>query len=44
MVYYYRSAKGRIYLILAYAKNVKDDLTRTEEAALKKLTAVLEAE
>jgi hypothetical protein len=44
VVYYYRSTKGRIYLILAYSKNTKDDLTRSEEAALKKLTATLETE
>lgn len=44
MIYYYRSARGKIYLILAYPKNVKTDLTRSEEAELKKLTTVLEAE
>jgi hypothetical protein len=34
----------RIYLLLVYAKGVKDDLTRAEENELRKLARALEAE
>ena len=34
----------RVFLILAYAKNRKEDLTGAERAAMRKLTAVLAAE
>ena len=43
-IYYHRAAKGWIYLILAYAKGRKENLTGVERAAMKKLTAAVEAE
>lgn len=43
-VIYFLANTETIYLILAYPKNVKDDLTATEKAALKKLTAQLKEE
>jgi hypothetical protein len=33
-----------IYLVLAYPKNVKDNLTNAEKAELKKLTKLLKDE
>ncbi len=44
MIYYYREAKGRIYLIVAYGKGRKDDLTASERAVMKRLTAAIESE
>jgi hypothetical protein len=44
VIYFYRSTVGRIYLLTAYGKNVKDDLTEKEENDLRKLTALLERE
>ena len=44
VIYYLLDRHGRIYLLLVYSKNVKDDLTRGEEAELWKLAQVLEAE
>ncbi len=42
VLYYYRPAKGRIYMITAYAKNRRDDITSAECNAMKKLTMQLE--
>jgi len=44
LIYYHCEAKGRIYLILAYAKGRKESLTGVERAAMKKLTAAIERE
>nr|WP_051076224.1 MULTISPECIES: type II toxin-antitoxin system RelE/ParE family toxin [unclassified Thioalkalivibrio] len=40
-VIYFLASKEIIYLILAYPKNAKDNLTATEKAALKALTSRL---
>ena len=44
VVYYLLDRRDRIYLLLVYAKGVKDDLTRTEENELRKLARALEEE
>jgi hypothetical protein len=44
VIYYHRSAKGRIYLITVYAKGVKDNLTKAEKNEFRKLTAMLDGE
>jgi hypothetical protein len=44
IVYYIVERQDRIYLLLVYSKNVKDDLTRAEENELRKLGRVLEGE
>ncbi|HET9982321.1 MAG TPA: type II toxin-antitoxin system RelE/ParE family toxin [Longimicrobiales bacterium] len=44
VIYYYGAAKGRIYLIAAYAKNVKADLSEADKAAIRRLVEVLDAE
>ena len=43
-VIYFLASAEIIYLILAYPKNVKDNLTATEKAALKALTSRLKDE
>ena len=44
IIYYLVTRKERIYLVLAYSKNVKDDLTRAEENDLRDLSRKLEGE
>ena len=44
LIYFYRQAKGRIYLILIYPKSRKDDLSQSECNEMRKLTAILEEE
>jgi len=44
VIYYYHGRKDRVYLILAYPKNAKDDLSGREKQRLRKLTTVLEGE
>lgn len=44
VIYYLLDRRDRIYLLLVYAKGVKDDLTRAEENDLRKLARALEAE
>jgi len=44
VVYYFLNRRERIYLLLVYAKGVKDDLTRAEENELRKLARALEEE
>jgi len=44
VIYYYRGANERVFLILAYQKNEKENLTGAERKRMRKLTAVLEAE
>ncbi|KAA6099978.1 MULTISPECIES: type II toxin-antitoxin system RelE/ParE family toxin [Pantoea] len=38
IIYYTRLSSGRIYLLLIYPKNVKDDLNEAEKALLKVFT------
>ncbi|WP_277973378.1 type II toxin-antitoxin system RelE/ParE family toxin [Pantoea agglomerans] len=35
IIYYVRSASGKLYLLLVYPKNAKDDLSEKEKAILK---------
>lgn len=44
VIYYFLDRRDRIYLLLVYAKGVKDDLTRAEENELRKLARALEEE
>ena len=44
VIYYYHGTKQRVYLIFAYAKNVKESLSEAEKQHLRRLTATLEAE
>ena len=44
VIYYFVDRRDRIYLILAYGKGVKDNLTRTEENELRTLAKALEEE
>jgi hypothetical protein len=44
VIYYFIQPKDRIYLIEAYAKGVKDDLTRAEEHGLRQVARALEGE
>jgi hypothetical protein len=44
VIYYYRASVGRIYLLTAYAKNVRENLTQAERNAMRVLTARLERE
>lgn len=44
VIYFYRGAKGRIYLLLAYAKSERDSISQAEKNAMKLLTAKLEGE
>ena len=44
VVYYFLGRRDRIYLLLVYAKGVKDDLTRAEENELRSLAKALEEE
>ncbi len=42
VIYYAVTAKGRLYLLTIYAKNVKDDMTDAEKSVLKRLTEHLD--
>ena len=44
VVYYFVDRRDRIYLLLVYAKGVKENLTRAEENELRKLAKALEEE
>jgi len=44
IIYFYQDNRGRIFLITAYSKNQKKDLTDAEVNALKKLTSQLNGE
>lgn len=44
VIYYYVGAKERVFLLLAYPKNEKDNLTGGEKEQMRKLTAILEKE
>lgn len=42
VIYYYFNEDGEIYLFVVYPKNVKDNLTKGERNALKKVVEALE--
>lgn len=42
VIYYVRTASGRLYLLLIYPKNAKDDLSPAEKAIMKKFTQLVE--
>jgi len=44
VIYYYHSRADRVFLIRAYAKSRKVDLTASERAEVRKLAAILRAE
>jgi hypothetical protein len=44
VIYYYRGSKERVYLILAYAKSAKANLTRAEVREVAGLVSQLESE
>ena len=44
VIYYLLDRRDRIYLLLVYAKGMKNDLTRAEENELRKLARALEEE
>lgn len=44
VIYFYRRARQRVYLILAYSKNVQESITDGEKQQIRKLTTALEAE
>ena len=37
IIYYWKVARGRLYLLFLYPKNVRSDLTRAQLRALRKL-------
>lgn len=41
IIYYIVTQRGRIWLLLAYPKNEKDDLSESEKAVLKAITPQL---
>ena len=43
-MYYFVDRRDRIYLLLVFAKGVKENLTRAEENELRKLAKALEEE
>lgn len=43
-VVYFLAHAEKIYLILAYPKNVKDSLTKSEKSELKRLVKLLKGE
>lgn len=44
VIYHFRVTRHRVYLILAYPRNVKDTLTAREKSVMRALTSQLEAE
>lgn len=44
VIYYFLDRRDRIYLLLVYAKGVKDTLSQAEENELRKLARALEGE
>lgn len=44
VIYYLLDRRDRIYLLLVYAKGVKDTLSQAEENELRKLARALEGE
>lgn len=44
VIYYFRSGKARLYMIAAYGKAAKKDLTRADKVAISMLVRDLETE
>lgn len=44
VIYFLRVAKGRVYLLLAYAKKTRANITAAEKRVMRQLTAQLEDE
>lgn len=44
VIYLYRAARGRIYLLLGYQKNVQESLAASEKQTLKHWVTILEEE
>lgn len=44
MIYYYVDERDRIYLVYAYAKNERENLTREQENEFRQLATMLERE
>lgn len=44
VIYYHRRDADKVFLILVYPKNRKEDLTVAEKRQIRKLTAMLEEE
>lgn len=44
VIYYFRQRRGRIYLVLVYAKHDRENITRAERNAMRSLIAALEDE
>jgi hypothetical protein len=44
IIYYFRGAKGRVYMITAYGKNQKENLSRAERHAIRQIVEAIEAE
>ena len=44
VIYYWRPAKNRVYLLTLYGKNVKDDLTSSERRAWRRVLEEIENE
>lgn len=44
VIYYFRGARQRVYLILAYRKNTRLNLTAAERRVMRTLVAKLESE
>ena len=42
VIYYWRTAKNRVYLLTLYGKNVKDDLTASEGRAWRRVLEEIE--
>ena len=43
-IYFWRTARGAIYMLAAYAKADRDDLTATDRKTLARLVAAIESE
>ena len=41
VIYFYLEVRGRIYLLTAYAKNERENLTKAEIAKLKEVSALI---
>ena len=44
VIYYYRGAKGRVYMITAYGKNRKENLSTADRHAIQQLVESIDAE
>lgn len=44
VIYYFRQQKARIYLILAYAKRARENISKAERNAMRQVIAALEGE